>query len=178
MLMAFIFTIFCLFIGFALVTARFGAQLQERLKVLNMDLTLRKVLAMLKGHGSGQAHDEIAAEKVPTTDAFDESDEDHVETHQEKLERYQNSSIEECSDDEFWRLVHHGAPTADDPASSHHQNTDVHLENIMRETNRILDGRTQRLRQEYEAAGARSDQLSMDAIESDMDDCTHVRYSI
>ena len=61
--MAFIFTIFCLFIGFALVTARFGAQLQERLKVLNMDLTLRKVLAMLKGHGSGQAHDEIAAEK-------------------------------------------------------------------------------------------------------------------
>ena len=45
-----------------------------------MDLTLRKVLAMLKGHGSGQAHDEIAAEKVPTTDAFDESDEDHGNT--------------------------------------------------------------------------------------------------
>lgn len=48
----------------------------------------------------------------------------------------------------------------------------------MRETNRILDGRTQRLRQEYEAAGARNDQLSMDAIESDMDDWTHLRYSI
>ena len=42
-----------------------------------------------------------------------------METHRKKLERYQNASIEENSDDEFWRLVHH------DPVSFHRQCADV-----------------------------------------------------
>ena len=100
---------------------------------------------------------------------------EHEKSYEEKLRRHQSSSIEECSDDEFWRTVHHGAPTADDPASAHRRYTDVHLENITRETNRILDRRMARLRQEMEAAAVRNDQLSMDAIDAEMDECVHVR---
>ena len=48
----------------------------------------------------------------------------------------------------------------------------------MRETNRILDRRMARLRQEMEAAAVRSDQLSIDAIDAEMDEYVHVRYSI
>ena len=44
MMMALALTILCLLVGFALVTAHFGAQLQERLQKMNMDLTLHKVL--------------------------------------------------------------------------------------------------------------------------------------
>ena len=103
---------------------------------------------------------------------------EHEKSYEEKLRRHQSSSIEKCSDDEFWRTVHHGAPTADDPASAHRRYTGVHVENIMRETNRILDRRMARLRQEMEAAAVRSDQLSIDAIDAEMDEYVHVRYSI
>lgn len=49
-----------------------------------MDLTLRKITGLLKGHESGHGHGEIADQEVPTTDAYDESDEKHVETHRKK----------------------------------------------------------------------------------------------
>ena len=75
-------------------------------------------------------------------------------------------------------MVHHGAPDEEGTAAFNRRYTDTHLENIMRETNRILAARMQRLRAEYEAAPVRNDQLSMDAIENEMTECTHLRYSI
>ena len=173
MVLAFLLTTFCLLCGFMLVTAHFGAQLQDRLQTLRMDVTLKEVLSLLKGYQGDHGLDENAEEEVPTTDAIDESEDDgHVETYREKLERYQNSGIDEISDDEFWRLVHRGALTEEDTAAFHRQYTDAHLENILRETNRLLDTRMQRLRTEFEAAAVRNDQLSMDAIENEMTECT------
>jgi hypothetical protein len=101
----------------------------------------------------------------------------HVETYREKVERYQNSGMDEISDDEFWRLIHHGTPTEEDTAAYHRQYTDTHLENIMRETNRLLDTRMQRLRAEFEAAAVRNNQIAMDQIENEMTKCAHLRYS-
>ena len=88
------------------------------------------------------------------------------------------SGMDEVSDDEFWRLIHHGAPTEEDTAAYHRQYTDTHLENIMRETNRFLDTRMQRLRAEFEAAAVRNKQIAMDQIVNEMTECTHYRYSI
>jgi len=179
MVMAFLLTIICLLGGFLVVTAHFGAALQGRLQTLRMDVALRKVLSMLKAHRREHGLDEIAEEEIPTTDEVDESEvEDRNETYQQKVERYQNSGIDEVSDDELWRMVHHGAPDEEDTAAFNRRYTDTHLENIMRETNRILATRMQRLRAEYEAAAVRNDQLSMDAIENEMTECTHLRYSI
>ena len=179
MVMAFLLTIICLLGGFLVVAAHFGAALQGRLQTLRMDVALRKVLSMLKAYRREHGLDEIAEEEVPTTDEVDESDvEERNETYQQKVERYQNSGIDEVSDDELWRMVHHGAPDEEDTAAFNRRYTDMHLENIMRETNRILAARMQRLRAEYEAAAVRNDQLSMDAIENEMTECTHLRYSI
>ncbi|CAL1158193.1 unnamed protein product [Cladocopium goreaui] len=177
MVMAFLLTIICLFGGFLVVTAHFGAALQGRLQTLRMDVALRKVLSMLKAYRREHGLDEIAEEEVPTTDEVDESEvEDRNETYQQKVERYQNSGMDEVSDDELWRMVHHGALDEEDTAAFNRRYTDTHLENIMRETNRILAARMQMLRAEYEAAAVRNDQLSMDAIENEMTECTH--YSI
>ena len=110
MVMAFLLTIICLFGGFLVVTAHFGAALQGRLQTLRMDVALRKVLSMLKAYRREHGLDEIAEEEVPTTDEVDESEvEDRNETYQQKVERYQNSGMDEVSDDELWRMVHHGA---------------------------------------------------------------------
>ena len=179
MVMAFLLTIICLFCGFLVVTAHFGAALQGRLQTLRMDVALRKVLSMLKAYRREHGLDEIAEEEIPTTDEVDASEaEDRNETYQQKVERYQNSGMDEVSDDELWRMVHHGAPDEEDTAAFNRRYTDTHLENIMRETNRILATRMQRLRAEYEAAAVRNDQLSMDAIENEMTECTHLRYAI
>ena len=124
---------------------------------------------------------ETAEEEVQTIDPCVETeseDEEHTETYEERMLRYQNSRIEECSDDELWRVVHHGAPTADDPAGMHRRYADTYLENIMRGTNSLLDIRMNRLRQKYEAAAVRNDVWSMDAIEAEMDESSHLRYSI
>jgi hypothetical protein len=48
----------------------------------------------------------------------------------------------------------------------------------MRETNRFLDTRMQRLRAEFEAAAVRNKQIAMDQIVNEMTECTHFRYSI
>ena len=155
------------------MTAHFGAQLQDRLQTLRMDVTLKGVLPSLQGYQRDHGLDENAEEEVATTDAIDESEDDgHVEAYRETLECYQNSGIDEISDDEFWRLVCHGAPTEEDTVAFHRQYTDAHPENIMRETNRLLDARMQRLRAEFAAAAVRNDQLSMDAIENEMAGCT------
>ena len=146
---------------------------------MRMDVALRKVLSMLKAYRREHGLDEIAEEEIPTTDEVDASEvEDRNETYQQKVERYQNSGMDEVSDDELWRMVHHGAPDEEDTAAFNRRYTDTHLENIMRETNRILATRMQRLRAEYEAAAVRNDQLSMDAIENEMTECTHLRYAI
>jgi len=81
------------------------------------------------------------------------------------------SGMDEVSDDEFWRLIHHGAPTEEDTAAYHRQYTDTHLENIMRETNRFLDTRMQRMRAEFEAAAVRNKQIAMDQIVNEMTEC-------
>ena len=49
------------------------------------------------------------------------------------------------------------------------------MESIIKKTNRILDRRMARLRQEMEAAAVGNDKLSMDAIDAEMDECVHLR---
>ena len=183
MVFGFVITFLCLLAGFIWVTAHFGAELQNRLQQMRVKSVLPSVLALLRGYASehGISLNEAGEEEAPTLDPYveDENTEsEHEETFEEKLSRYQNASCEECSDDEFWRTVHHGAPTADDPASAHRRYTDIHLENIMRETNRLLNRRMARLRQEMEAAAVRNDQMSMAAIDAEMDECVHLRYDI
>ena len=123
MVLAFVFTIICLMIGFAWVTPHFGAQMQDRLQGLRMNGALDKVLGLLRGYTAehGIPLNGMGEEENPTMDPCVEEEgieTEHEESYEDKLRGYQSSSIQECSDDEYWRTVHHGAPIADDPASA------------------------------------------------------------
>ena len=104
--------------------------------------------------------------------------EEEPERERARFERYQQSTMDEVSDDEFWRFVHHGPPAVDEHARHHREYTDQSLNMMMRETNDVLRGRISRLQRDLEAASLMNDQLAMDAIEMQILEAQHLMYSV
>ena len=86
--------------------------------------------------------------------------------------------MDEVSDDEVWRHLHHGRPSDSDNPRDQRSYTDLELHSMMRETNDILRGRINRLRHELEAASLVNDQLAIDRIESLIFETQNLMYSI
>jgi len=173
-------TFLFMLLGFLWITAHHGSQLQQRLYRLQVDCNLKKVLEILKRALKG-ANAEGGEEEPKTNDPIvnpDESGSDDVEGEHDRYARYQQSSLEEISDNEFWRFIHHGKPDDDEDASAHRTYTDAHIKSMMRETNDVLNARIQRLRRDYENAELVNDVMAMDSITDQIHEAAHLRYSI
>ena len=91
----------------------------------NVDVNLRKVLDLLRNARANlpQEGHEGGDSEVPTVDPVVESKNESEEPEREwnRFERYQQSTMDEVSDDEFWRCVHHGPPTVDEHPRHHRE---------------------------------------------------------
>eukprot|EP00435_Cladocopium_sp_Y103_P054266 s88_g17.t1 len=112
----------------------------------------------------------------PTADDDESSVE--LECERDRYARYQQSCLEEVSDDEYWRYTHHGRPDDDEEPSAHRSYTDAHLESLMRETNDLLNGRIRRPQGDLEAASLVNNQLAMDAILDQIMEAQNLLYSV
>ena len=77
--------------------------------------------------------------------------------------------MDEVSDDELWRHLHHGRPGEDDGSPrAHRTDTDAQLQSMMRDTNDILRARILSLPHDLEAAAVLNDVPvpATDAMES------------
>ena len=104
--------------------------------------------------------------------ASDEDDSSSLEPECERdsCARCQNGSIDEVSDDEYWRHVHHGRPDDDASPSMHRSYPDAHMKSVMSETNDLLNGKTRQIQRDY-------NQLAMDAIMDQIMEAQNLRYS-
>ena len=167
-------------VGFLWVTIRHGSQLQERLHHLQVDCNLRKVLETLQGYmkkNENEGAEEERRTENPLVNA-DETSSEEPERERDRYARYQQSSLEEVSDDEYWRFIHHGKPEDDEEASAHRAYSDAHMESMMRETNDVLNARIRRLKAEYERAGVENDHMAMEAIDLQILETQHLLYNI
>ncbi|CAL1156278.1 unnamed protein product, partial [Cladocopium goreaui] len=174
-------TFLLMLLGLLWVTAHHGSQLQQRLHRLRVDFNLKKVLQILKNgwrknNGEGGEEEQRAEDPVVNPDKCEPSDEPECE--RDRYARYQQSSLEEISDDEFWRYIHHGRPDDDEDASAHRTYSDAHMESVMRETNGLLNARIRRLRGEYENAELLTDVMAMDSISDQIHEAAHLRCNI
>lgn len=110
---------------------RHGAQVQERLRRLRADTNFKKVLSLLRRAGAemkqGQEHGES---EVPTMDPAVESEsegEPEREWNRFEFERYEQATMDEVSDDEYWRFIHHGRPEPEEHPRHHREYTDHSL---------------------------------------------------
>ena len=108
----------------------------------------------------------------------DETSSEEPERERDRYARYQQSSLEEVSDDEYWRFIHHGKPEDDEEASAHRAYSDAHMESMMRETNDVLNARIRRLKAEYERAGVQNNHMAMEAIDLQILEAQHLLYNI
>eukprot|EP00435_Cladocopium_sp_Y103_P000874 s1025_g1.t1 len=172
--LAFLFTMICLLVGFLWVTTHYGAELQQRLRRLQIDMNLRRVLELLReagGRSNGQQ--EMMEEETPVVDppvdpTTSDSDESEIETTEQKYRRYRNSSMDEVSDPDLWMIMHHGPPERDDAPQLHRNYADVHLELLMRQTNDVLNQRLKRLQRDYEQAALVNDYEAMEILDNQM----------
>ena len=174
-------TFLLMLLGLLWVTVHHGSQLQQRLHRLRVDFNLKKVLHILKNgrrksNGEGGEEEQRAEDPVVNPDKCEPSDEPECE--RDRYARYQQSSLEEISDDEFWRYIHHGRPDDDEDASAHRTYSDAHMESVMRETNGVLNARIRRLRGEYENAELLTDVMAMDSISDQIHEAAHLRCNI
>ena len=179
---AFMCTLLCMVIGFLVVTEKYGAELQRRLRTFKVEIACRKILRILQRAGGDlrAAEAETGESETMTADPIvqSESDEGSPERERDKRERYLRCSMDEVSDDEFWRHLHHGRPADGDSPRDQRSYSDAELESMMRETNDVLRSRIRRLRQELEIAEAESNQPAMEAIESQIFEAQNLMYSI
>ena len=174
-------TFVCMLLGFLWVTAHHGSQLQQRLHRLRVDFNLRKVLEILKNacrKNSCEGGEEEQKTEDPVVNPDEGESSDEPECERDRYARYQQSSLEEVSDDEFWRYIHHGKPDDDEDASAHRTYSDAHMESVMRETNDLLNARIRRLRGEYENSELVNDMMAMESITDQIDEAAHLRYNI
>eukprot|EP00435_Cladocopium_sp_Y103_P061786 s303_g23.t1 len=147
-------------------------------------MNLRRVLELLReagGRSNGQQ--EMMEEETPVVDppvdpTTSDSDESEIETTEQKYRRYQNSSMDEVSDPDLWMIMHHGPPERDDAPQLHRNYADVHLEQLMRHTNDVLNQRLKRLQRDYEQAALVNDYEAMEILDNQMLECTHLRYNV
>ena len=111
-------------------------------------------------------------EKMTEDDSAEESDESPAS----KRRRYLNAPMEECSDDEFWRFCHHGVPAPEDPPRDHRSFSDQCIEQLMADTNSLLQRRIRRLRGEYNQACEENDQDAMDHLWGLICECEGLMY--
>ena len=86
--------------------------------------------------------------------------------------------MDEVSDDELWRHLHHGTPDDDESPHNHRTYTDAQLQSMMRDTNDVLRAKIRRLQHDVEAATLVSNMPAMDAIESQTSEAQNLMYSI
>ena len=106
------------------------------------------------------------------------SDDDLPERERDRRERYLTCSMDEVSDDDLWRHLHHGRPDDDDSPHEQRSYSDPELQSMMRETNDVLRGRIRRLRHDLEAASLINDAAAMDSIESQIFEAQNLMYNI
>eukprot|EP00435_Cladocopium_sp_Y103_P033420 s995_g8.t1 len=98
-------TFVLMLLGFLWLTAYHGSLLQQRLHRLRVDANLRKVLELLRGamgHSNCEGAEEERMTEDPVVNPAADDDESSVELECEgdRYARYQNSSLQEVSDDE------------------------------------------------------------------------------
>eukprot|EP00435_Cladocopium_sp_Y103_P004146 s1254_g1.t1 len=137
-------------------------------------------LCLTAYHGAmGHRAFEIAEEEEKTEDpVVSPCSSVELETERDRWARYQQSSLEEVSDDEYWRFIHHGRLDDDEEPVAHRSYTDPHLESLMRETNDLLNARIRRLQGELEQAALVNDQMAMDAIDAQILEAQNLLYSV
>ena len=86
--------------------------------------------------------------------------------------------MDEVSDYELWRHLHHGRPDDDESPHYHRTYTDAQLQSMMRDTNDVLRGRIPRLQHDLEPAALVSNVRVIDAIESQIFEAQNLMYSI
>eukprot|EP00435_Cladocopium_sp_Y103_P029261 s2759_g7.t1 len=178
--LAFALTFFFMMMRFLCLTANHGAELQQRLRKFQIDCNLKKALEILRGAMGNRAF-EIAEEESKTEDpVVSPSSSVEMETERDRCARYQQSSLEEVSDDEYWswRFIHHGRPDDDEEPVAHRSYTDSQLESLMRETNDLLNSRIRRPQGELEQAALVNDQMAMDAVDAQVLEAQHLLYNI
>ena len=145
-------------------------------------MNLQKVLDLLRNARANlpQEGHEGGDSEVPTVDPVVESENESEEPEREwnRFERYQQSTMDEVSDDEFWRFVHHGPPTVDEHPRHHREYMYQSLKMMMRETNDLLRNRIRRLQRDLEAASLVNDQPGMNAIQMQILEAQNLMYSV
>ena len=144
----------------------------------------REILRLLRRAGGDlrAAEAEMGESEALTADPTVQSecsDDEMPERERDRRERYYlRCSMDEASDDELWRHLHHGRPSDSNSPRDQRSYTDLELQWMMRETNDILRGRINRLRHELEAASLVNNVPAMDAIESQIFEAQNLMYSI
>ena len=179
---AFLCTLLCMVIGFLVITEKYGAELQRRLHTFKVEINCRKILRLLQRAGGDlqAAEAEMGESETMTADPTvqSESDDGSPERERDKREKYMRSSMDEVSDDELWRHLHHGRPTESDSPRDQRSYTDFELHSMMRDANDALRGRIRRLRHDLEAASLINDMDAMDTIESQIFEAQSLMYSV
>ena len=110
-----------------------------------------------------------------------EEDESENERERDKHDRYLRSSMDEVSDDELWRHLHHGRPGEDDGSPrAHRTDTDAQLQSMMRDTNDILRAKILSWQHALEAAAVLNEVPvpATDAMELQIFKAPKLMYSI
>eukprot|EP00435_Cladocopium_sp_Y103_P034748 s3258_g9.t1 len=107
---------------------------------------------------------------------------------EEKRHRYLDSEMCECSDDEYWALVHYGPPS--DSADENSEGSPMsngamvrcsaispELRQTRLESNELLRARIQRLECEWDGAQVANDLDAMDSLEDQIRDAHGLMYT-
>ena len=117
-------------------------------------------------------HAEWTEEEVLT------DDESAHEIPQEEYKRYTESGTHEISEPELWQLWNHGVPSATAPPDDHRKYSDGHIEQMMRDTNAILQHRMKRLEREYGVASENNDVEEMGWLDLQITECAGLMYNL
>jgi hypothetical protein len=178
---AVIVTILCISLGYLAVLRREIQELRGERSQRRWHDTLTNVLNLLqKGKEKFQSrkpekkHAECAEEESLT------DDESAHETAQEKYQRYTESGMDEVSEPDLWQLWNHGVPSATAPPEDHRRYCEGHIEQMMRDTNAVLERRMKRLEREYDLALAseNNDVDEMHRLDLQITECNGLMYNL
>ena len=88
--------------------------------------------------------------------------------------------MDEVSEPDLWQLWNHGVPSATAPPEDHRRYCEGHIEQMMRDTNAVLERRMKRLEREYDLALAseNNDVDEMHRLDLQITECTGLMYNL